>query len=157
VLQARWEWFQTKQGFEGGAGCSNSEGPGEGQQQKVVATVDASEHSAETMQQVLQHLYTGSASLQQQGSQQRQEDPEATPIAQLPLLLEAASYFQLPDLHTACLQLAVQHLSPANALQWLLVAHKAGKEELEQAAMAYTLTNLKGEVAKYVNVAFSTT
>jgi hypothetical protein len=99
------------------------------------------------MRLVLQHLYTGSACLQQQGGQQGQEDPETGPTAQLPLLLVAASYFQLPDLHTACLQLAEQHLCPANALQLLLTAHKAGQKELEQASMAYTLANLQNAVS----------
>jgi hypothetical protein len=88
------------------------------------------------MRLVLQHLYTGRVSLQQHGT----DDP----VSQLPLLLVAASYFVLPDLHTACLQLAEQHLSPANALQWLVAAHKSGQQELEQAAMAYTLANIQG-------------
>jgi hypothetical protein len=143
VLSARWQWFRSKHGFsisaagEAGAATADSDTGLAGEQhQRVVATVDASEHSAATMRLVLQHLYTGRVSLLQHGT----DDP----ISQLPLLLVAASYFQLPDLHTACLQLAEQHLSPASALQWLVAAHQSGQQELEQAAMAYTVANIQG-------------
>jgi hypothetical protein len=144
VLSARWQWFRSKHAFScgvtedaGAASAGSDKGLAGGQhQQRVVVTVDASEHCAATMQLVLQHLYTGRVSLQQHGT----DDP----VSQLSLLLVAASYFQLPDLHTACLQLAEQHLSPANALQWLVAAHTSGQQELEQAAMAYTLANIQG-------------
>jgi hypothetical protein len=141
VLSARWEWFRSKHGFSSSAaeeaGSASAGSSAGGQQRVVLATVDVSEHSAATMRLVLRHLYTGRVSLQRNDA----DDP----VSQLPLLLVAASYFQLPDLHAACLQLAEQHLSPANALQWLVAAHKsAGQQELEQAAMAYTMDHIQG-------------
>jgi hypothetical protein len=138
VLSAQWQWFRTKHGWardeaRAAAQASSSRGHTGGQQRQVV---DVSEHSAATMQLVLQHLYTGRVSLHKEG--------RGDPFSQLLLLFVAADQFQLSDLRAACLQLAEQHLSTANALAWLVAAHKANQEDLEQAVMRYTIDNIEG-------------
>jgi hypothetical protein len=126
VLAAQWEYYRVLQralaaGMRGGAAAGGGE-------------VDVSEHSAATMQLVLQHLYTGRVQLtnaapgdagagqqhvgssqmqqtgagaieQQQGAGGGDAQAQQANLQQLAQLARAADALLLPSLHESCLAL----------------------------------------------------
>jgi hypothetical protein len=110
--------------------------------------IDASGHSAMTMQLILQHLYTGQVLLPSSPSQAAgagsNAEEQGRISSQVIQLLTAAAYYLLPDLHATALTLAQELISPSTALRWLQAAHVAGAAALEKAALQFIRCNLDG-------------
>jgi hypothetical protein len=130
----------------------------------LITEVDVRDYGAVTMQLVLQHLYTGRVQLgkypgvssaqgdgtqglgQSRGGDQPQHarEHDADHMGKVISVLSAASYFLLPDLHTAVVAMAQKLFYPRTALTWLRAAIDAGDAELQQAAYEFTKANIAG-------------
>jgi hypothetical protein len=153
---------RTEQGAA--AGATQGENAATEPRAACVAKVDVRDYSAATMQLVMQHLYTGRVQLgkflgkssaqgdgaqghgQSKGGDQHQHamQHDADHMSEVISVLSAASYFLLPDLHTAVVAVAQKLFSPRTALTWLKAAIDAGDAELQQVAYDFTKSNIAG-------------
>ena len=70
--------------------------------------------------------------------------PEHPPYMLLPELLRSASFFLLPQLRAACLELAGRVVDTQCALPWLAYAHEHSEQELKQLALGFAAQHFDG-------------
>lgn len=127
VLESRCEYFRARARVSNEnrhrAGCTYMRAAPSHQDPEVIEVPD---HSREVMRIVLEFIYTGRTTLSTDCAAEL-----------LPLVLHAGTFFMLPTMREACLQLASVKADKLIAAEWMAFARNHGEDELAAIARSY--------------------